>query len=473
MKKNTFILLMLTAILACSASNSTKNKDAVSPFDVSMDVEALDTVTDMGEPQPTKVDESFKVAFLYRGRLGSKFYGRTDLFVMDSKNPQAVNITGDLDWSCQGGCILNPDFNMLGVFIVPDQQNVPTDLNLYLLDKDMKPSAQPVRVIKDVQDAHLAKNVLYFTRKGSCPSDQALKNTYCVYKMDSPLAKSATETELFTFPVSTQDARNSVYSGRFRVTPDGKTLLLLRPTIYSQKVFVWYDGKVLPVGDEVCHAMTTGGACTGSGSEYSDKDPLGISPDRSVVMAALLEDNRDLRLRKINLKTDLSTYSDFYGVNGDFNNNNIKCALRKDWQYTGIDGNLRFTKNGKSVVFIASTDCGDNSQKWWTDIVKIAVDRIGNGKPLTQSDIQRVTDNPQGSSSKATMITDFKFSPSGKYIVFIGTPLFQTDGKTPVSPAGTRHLNDLEVFFIAADGSALPVQATNSPDYMATNIWVK
>lgn len=477
MRKIFYLLLVSTMIWACSTSGSNENGDEAPSFDTSGHDTSGDVMTDTVKQGPTKVDESFRVAFLYMGRLGSHFYGRTDLFVMDSLDPRPVNITGKLSWSCQDGCILSPDFDALGVFIVYNDPKVLPDLKIYALDKDMKPGDRPVRVIKGVNDAHLAQNVLYFTRAGSCPQDQAITNTYCMYKIASPLDKNSKETELFTFPRSTQDAENSVFSGRFRVTSDGKTLLLLRPTIYSQEVFVWRNGKILQVGKEVCHQKTAAGACTGTGSEYSDMDPLGISPDSSVIMAALLEQNRDLRLRKYEMNTDLTTrasiYSDFYGVSGPFTQMKCSNPKRQPWQYTDIKGDLRFTGDAKSVVFIASMNCGDNKEKPWTDIVKIDVDRIGTGKPLTRDSIFRITHNPQHSSSKATKITDFKFSPSGKYIAFIGTPLFQTDGKTPVSSTGTRHLDDREIFFIAADGSTLPVQVTNSLDYMAVSLWVR
>ena len=478
MMKNTITLSILVLLLAgCSSSGTQKDLDVHPNFDVSADMAGDAGFDTAGPLKPTKVDEAFKIAYLYMGRPGTKAFGRTELMVMDSLSGKSINVTGKQAWSCSDGCILSPDFKLLGVYVASNKADVPPDLKVYGLDANLQPSAQPLTTIKGVQAAHFSKDALFFTRKGSCPKDQVIDNTFCMYKMTLPMGQNSKETQLFTFPNTTRDANNSVYTGRFRVTPDG-TLLLLLPTIYSQRVFTWRKGKLLQVGKEICHQINpTSGTCTGTGSEYTDHDPLGLAPDDSVIVAALLEQNRDLRLRKYELNTDLttksSTYSNFFSTPGDFTQ--LKCVekLRKPWQYTEIMGDIRFTRDSKSVAFIAAMPCGDNMEKPWTDIVEVAVDRIGTGKPLTRDSIFRVTHNPKGDTPDATMITNFKFSPSGKYIVFIGTPLFQTDGKTPVSGLGTRHKEDREVFIIAADGSALPIQITNTLDRMAVGLWVK
>ena len=443
-------------------------------FDTSSDTNTDNGDTDATELPITRVDEAFKCAFLYRGRPGSDFLGRTDLFVMDSLNPKPVNVTGDRGWSCQDGCRLGPDFAILGVFLLSNKPDVPPDMNLYSLNKDMRPADSPIRTVKGIQNAHFGKNVLYFTRKGSCPKDPAIANTYCMYSLSLPLDKNTREKQIFTFPGTTQDAKNSQYNGSFRVAPDGKAILLLNPTYSSQEVFIWNNGKLRQMGQDICYVSNDKGQClpTGSDFRYTDMDPMGMAPDGSVIITALVENDRDLRLRKF--ETDPAkpvTYSDFYSVAGSYTNLKCNKKLRQPWQYTDIDGDLHFTKDSKAVVFIASMPC-DNAEKPWTDIVKIDVDRIGNGQPLTRDSIFQITRNPQVNASKATRIKDFTFSPSGKFIAFIGTPLLQTDG-SPVSSTGTRHINDLEIYFISADGSSVPLQVTNSLDYMAVRLWVK
>jgi len=134
-----FLVLLLVLVAVVSCADKGNGTDDRPNFDVSQDQETGDLADDTGGPVPTQVDEAFKVAFLYMGRLGSKYMGRTDLFVMDSKDPNPVNITGDRDWSCADGCVLDPDFKALGVFKAPDNPDDKYLLRIYPLGHSMKP----------------------------------------------------------------------------------------------------------------------------------------------------------------------------------------------------------------------------------------------------------------------------------------------------------------------------------------------
>src|SRR5690606_33633953 len=66
--------------------------------------------------------------------------------------------------------------------------------------------------------------------------------------------------------------------GHFKVSDDGTNLVMLQTTIRSVAVYLWRDGTGLVQLDFICKYGTQGD-CSGTGSEYTDLDPVAISPD--------------------------------------------------------------------------------------------------------------------------------------------------------------------------------------------------
>ena len=466
-----FKIILLSGLILVASCTSQKGEKA-QPDLLGENQEKGDTEEDVGNgPQPTKVDEDFKVAMLYTGRMGYDTAGRTELAVFSVKAPEKVKfLTKGKEWSCQDGCILSKDWNYLGVYHASESFTQGPAIEVFQL-KDMQIQDKSIVTIKNVADAHFGKDGLYYSTKGACAGDPQDANEYCIHLQ--PLKAGAKSKELFTFPPRDDAPDYTSGNGIFSVSDDGKTLILLRPTIYSQKVYLWKAGVLKSVGEEICFQRDANGHCTGTGSAYSSSDPVGLSPDgRTVILGALAMD-KEYRIYKFklgdNFKTLSTTYSSLYVTKGT-SYTQLACDLRGKDQYTSIRPPILFQNNNR-VYFIATADCWPQF-KPWTDITGLNLTRIGTGKPINYKDLYNITHTKPDDGANTIYIKDFAFSPSKKYIVFIGTPTLQTNG-TPIPAESARHTSDFEVYITEADGQHTPIQLTNSLKYEAIGLWVK
>ena len=462
------VLTLFTLLgMACSSGTKHSEPDLVQ--------ETADQQEEETSPQPggpTEVNKDFLIAYLYMGRYGLDKAGRTELIITHAKDPkQQTIVTKGQDWSCQDGCILSKDFGFLGVYGSVEQPNTPPTLTVFKLGKDFK-SLEKIATVEKVEDAHFSSARLFFSTKGSCPQDTQTDSQFCIWSLN--LQKGAKPKALFSFPPPDDALDYANGEGRFSVGADD-VLVLLRPTIYSQKVYLWKEGILKQVGEEVCFQRDAVGRCTGTGSWYSDTDPVALSPDLKYVVFSALALNREVRLYKIklgdNLKTLSMTYSTFYSTAGPYSQ--LACDLRKPWQYIKVLGPMRFDSEGEGVYFIGNANCWSNEGgKEWTNIIKVEAKDIGTGHPLGKAQLYHVTHFPANSGAKTVVVTDFAFSPDEQYIVFVGTPTVQTDG-TPIPDASSRHTSDQEVYIVDSQGKYTPVQVTNSLQYAAVKVWTR
>lgn len=428
-------------------------------------------------PRPVEVTEDFRVVYGYQGRIPGPS-GNThlhDLFVMDPRGiAKQVSLTKTLantGLNCNLGCFVDAKLKALAV--VTEQDGPGTyKVRIARLDKDLSPYFGDFPDITQVRYLRFGKDSLYWSSPQlECQSrTNPPSNCFSINKI--AIENPSLIERLFSFPPPDALA-GSQFQGSFVIGEDGESLVLLNPTNVSQTLYVWSDGRLTRVGLPICAAPDPTGrldrcGTSGTSSQFTDKDPVGLSADRRHLIYALIEGDQELRLYHDDLVFGTRTYSVLLTVPNGYTAN--ACYNMLDWQYKAVLPPIRFTSDGKEVILLGYSDCGQNRDKPWTNLVRIAIDRIGTGKKLTENDLFKITDNPKGAIAACISITSFDLSPSGEYVVFLGTPTLESDGKTPIKDTDVRGRTSAEVYVTRTDGTALPVQLTNSLEFKATSV---
>ncbi len=404
----------------------------------------------------------------YRGRLSSNM-GESELWMIeaDGSSPQALTTLGglkDLDppMSCKHGCFVSPDMKWLAVVAGP-----PTDAG-FTVTLGKIGDAYQVSLLKggDLEglvDFHFAGDRFFYSKKKDCTGGS------CVYGLHViELAENVNEQLAFLdFPIA-RDLEGSTYKGRFNVSPDGSVLVLLRTTIRSVNVYMWKDGLGLVELDFMCKYGTREN-CTGTGSEYSDTDPVAISRDnRHVAFFAFADKWHRIHLYDT---TDpgVSSASVVASVaSGSYIEQACDPGVLQPWQWQRTAGKAYFTNDGSELVFLGETRCGPDGTeppKIATDLRRIKVSTLREGRTLRESDIFNVTKNPVGDVTLNRRIDAFTLTPDGATALFVATPTFDQSGNL-IADGAARQRNDREVFRARLDGTNIQ-QLTNDISFAA------
>jgi hypothetical protein len=468
---NFFIFYFLFFIFFLSCTSSGSKSDATIVEDIPETDAASEEMTDIcGLPDisydgEVVMNENFRILYGYRGRIiGPPPEGNSDkhdLWLMDPSKPkEAINLTQfglkETGYNCNLGCIIDSSIHWIAL-TVSEASEKGFDFILGKFNDKLAVSIVKGEELKEKADYIFDHDVLYYSEQMTCtgnpPSCQ-----YDIYKITfDPMKKE----KILTFP-PIDDLKDSVYKGHLHLGMDGKTLIFLNPTIRSQTVYVFKEGKLIKV-DYICPTIGEGGQCIGAGSYYSDNDPVNLAPDGENIAAFFLEEN-EYRLRLYNLKTDAKKYSVMVAVPKDYAVN--ACYNKKEWQYTQVVDKPVFTPDSQEVIFIGKAQC--YGTKPWTNIIRLKTADIGDGTPLEECEFRKITNNPKEDSAWNINIRSIEISPEGKWIVFTGTPTWQVDGNL-ITAASLRHFNDNEVWMVSIDGGKA-LQLTNNMDFEAKMI---
>ena len=472
--------LVISALGGVTCGSNTVESLDLASLD-SLDATVQETAGDLGPDAPrypVVVDEDFRYLYGYSGRIPGDNLGEFDLFMADPTDDDVTNDVSlteeslsDLSLDCHLGCFLDRQMRWMAVATEAGDAGTYTVKLARFTTKMKLISMDKFGALENVKHLAFAGDFLYFSQPQECEAQGGIPvPCYVIKRLD--LNFPGVIQSLLTMP--TKDliakAQGYQYFGYFTVGEDLETLLFLLPTNVSQSVWVWKNGKLRKVVEDLCAATDPVGNCIGSGTSslYRDNDPAALSPDGKHLVFALVEDNAELRLYRHDLETDQTKYSVLLGVPNDYFTN--ACYNRASWQFTDVGNPLRFMPDGSEVVFIGSHDCGDNSKKPWTNILRLPLERIGSGEKLTESDFRKVTDNPEGHVAKAVSISWFDLSPSGEYTVLVGTPTIEEDGSAFITDSSARHYKDAEIYVTRTDGTALPVQLTNRLEWEAVSV---
>jgi hypothetical protein len=431
-------------------------------------------------------DEDYRILFGYQGRIPGVNDSEHDLFIVkpdrqnpinhDEIGPQALT-TFALDsasdcqlilaedeegkpteygpCSCNFGCVVDRSLQWIAVSV---KKPTATGFTFQLGRFDDQLHVAMVKGIfmKEIVDFKFAGNYLYYTRSSYCDG------AHCQYQFSRVQLEPIGQTEdLFVFPPENDPdwPNHSNYKGHFHVSQDGTTLVILGTTIRSNRIYMWKAGNLHEL-DYICNNIVNDD-CIGAGSEYTDTDPVAISPDNSKIAAFTIAE-KDLRLRVYDTNTLQQKYLNLFSVaSGTYFADVCKQLNSATWEFQNVTGTPRFSADGTSLYFISNTECNQSApnSKAHTNLLMMDIDSVGDGTPFEQSDIVNITNNPRVNAPENIVIDAFDLSPGGKSIIFTGTPQYKlvadpADPKfDPLPEDSSRAYKDSEIWLIGANGA--------------------
>lgn len=431
------------------------------------------TKVDAGAPIVT---EDFWVVYGHRYRLTGADEAKNDLVLTSWQNPGALSNAGLFgigvdprdpkkpapnltalafksagafkDIGCHFGCVLSRDLHYIA--IATGQPGVDgRTFQLATVNDQLQAIVGKFGKIEKVAHLEFAGPYLFYSTPDACTGTG--KCQYAIHRW-GPLGEPDSADTVIVgrmAPDADPDVteQDTTYNGFFRASTDGNTLTFLTTTIRSVKLYAWHVGAegaaAVAKLDYVC-ANPNGDSCVGTGSEYHDDDPIGISADGNTVVYFTIVD-RWLRVRKYELGSDkASVFSDMVEVPSGGGYLQTYCKTLQPWQYGEVKGQPEFSADGSTVYFLGYADCPKGgTQKKWTNIVGLPVARIGS--KLEQKDWVGLTHNQRNDLPKNIVISSFALSPQRQVIVATGTASIGQSG-SPLVDTDQRARLDTELY---------------------------
>ncbi len=416
---------------------------------------------------PSGATEEYGIIFGQRNRIppATDF----DLYMMRPHRAYPVEPLTSLSEeeegvTCALGCDVDKDLKWISVATEQAEGTGGYTIQFGLFNSCLEAKVNKGSKYPDVAHLEFAQDYLYFSQKlPGCTG------TGCQFSVTRVNLNNPAERDIIIPKFPTDDdpdwkGGDSIYGGVFRVSPDANSVVLLSPTIRSQRVFLWTKGTL--------HQLTylcdneQNGKCIGAGSQYDDEDPVAISPDsKSVVLFAVHRSQLTVR-RYSTENPDEESYSSIVStLQAAGSYFEVVCAIREDWQPTRVIGQPAFMPDNKHLVFIGSDDCHADLKKRPTDLYQIDTTWIGDLTPVEESEVVNLTQNPQDDTPANKEIDSFAISPDGKQLIFSATPELGQNYTPFTGSAEARSFSDKELYKMSSCPGSVPEQITNDVAY--------
>lgn len=447
----------------------------------------------LGDCVPSDVlpEDDFRILFGYQGRVTGYNDDEYDLYLLrsDGMNPvepeqpgeQALtefalqnasdcqlvvaedaegNPTQFEPCSCKYGCITDRALDWIAVSIKrPTASGFTFQVGRF--DNQLQVAMVKGVTISDVVDFKFGGDYLYYTRLLQC---EGVHCRYTFYRQ--PLNPVGPLEELFVFPPENDPdwPDHTSYKGHFNVSQNGESLVVLGTTIRSLRLYLWRAG-VLSELDYVC-SLYEAGQCIGAGSEYSDIDPVAISPDGSKV-ATFTAAEKEFRLRVYDTSNLTQKSLLLFSVaEGTWIADACPVVRSMGWAFRTILGDPVFSPDGSSLYFVANNDCdvATTTDRPHTNVLALDLSAVGDGTAFEETDFRNVTRNPDTDGAANVIIDAMDLSPTGKTVVFTGSPRYG-NGEL-LEDDSDRARRDREIWIIGANGGGM-TQLTDDTKYAA------
>lgn len=482
--RNLFNIPVTKAILALSLTTACGT--TVAPEDEGAAGDAVEVIGEVAEPESTIVDENFRIIYGYTTTTGDR---PGEMLVGD---PSAVQgVAGVPAWTsdfrlveqsldaiglnCTWGCRPNRDLTMMAVALDADAGTMGQDMQVVAFGADMTATPLLEQPLTGIRQAWFSDDRLVVSRfQLNCEASTGSPRTcYRFEAIDFSGDAGPFEPEtLFVFPPADLLA-DSMYSGRFRLGADGSSLIIQNPEKESVTLWVFSapDG-LRRVSATICQTTDLNGDCAyqSTAPDVTDDAPVALSADGRTLLLAHVADNRELRLARIDTATKDMTWTSLVRTTKDYQLN--ACYnLPAVWKYTRIQKPLKISGDGNELVFVAASECDIDIGKSWTNILAVPIAAIGATEKVDASFFRLITDFPAEPVPACISILDdcLDISESGRFVVFAGTPLQDSTGRTILDDS-PQHYTDREVFVTAFDGLHAPVQVSGNVSYRASSV---
>ncbi len=250
-------------------------------------------------PTPEACDDTSKDDFLavfgYKSLLPPGIPakdGEFDVWMMHPKQKyqpsRLTKFSKDIEGkTCEYGCLVDDSLSYIAVNGQPPDENG-FDFQMGIFNDCLSVSLNKGLILKDNAHFEFSQNYIYYSKRKDCAGASC---QYAIWRMN--VTKPAENDLLIPlFPPDDDPdwiGGHSTYKGNFKVSPDGNSIVLLSPTIRSQRIYLWTKGTLHEV-NYLCENFQND-QCIGTGSEYSDRDPIAISPDSKWVVSFSVTDN--------------------------------------------------------------------------------------------------------------------------------------------------------------------------------------
>ncbi len=493
-------ILGLSVLLAfaCSSSSDPNLLDDLQYLTDLWGEETGGPTVDVTRPEPDLLTpdgpfpEDFIVSFVYKGIVPNENTDKSDLYIVDSngENPMADGVKAPLalttfaidpgacqlilekkpdgtplttaPCSCNLGCTVDDTLTWIVVTVEKPSANG-FAFQIGKFNADLQVQMVKGAMFKNIVDLAFTGGYLYFSQVKYC---QETGCQYLVYRYDLENIPEP-QSQFLIPPADDPDLLDgqTTTDGHFVASADGQTLAFLSPTIRSSRLYVWRKGQLKEL-DYLCPGGMQGDHCTGSGSNFSDLDPMALSHDgKKLAWFKKGPDGLELRfydtdvgtLRKLTL---MDTTGKDYGVES--------CAQidGNDWKFNAV-AQPEFTGNDDGLLFIASSNC-DAQTRPYTDVVRLPVSTIETGY-LQQHTLKNLTNNPRKDGIENTIILTYDLSPDGGNIIYAASPMTDNQGKA--LSTSSANANKARELWIANLTGSQKRQITYNSKYSVT--WLK
>lgn len=443
----------------------------------------LDVIPDTATPDPTTVDEDFRIIYGYTSvtatRPGEILIGMPNPEVSSNTPSWAADFRladtlTSIGLDCTIGCWPARDMRLMAVATGTDSTTMGLNLQLVSFDADLNATPLLQTPVTGVRQARLSGHMLTISRFQ--PDCEALTgNPRTCFKFErldfSEPTNGLMTSELFVFPPADLLA-DSMYTGDFRLGSDGHSLII--QNVQKDSVAFWiYDENdgLRQVGAPVCQAVdeVSGGCRYDSNSpDLNDDLPVALTKDGRYLLFAHVYINRELRLVKLDVETNEMTWTTLLHTPSAFTAN--ACYnLKPSWRFTRIQQPMLIPGDGNELLFVAASECDLSLGKSLTDIIALPIEAIGAADWNTR--LRNLTRFPARPVPGCVSILPdtLDVSDSGSYVVFGGTPALDSDGR-PIMDESPQHFTDREVWVTDIDGAHAPVQITGNVNFKVSSV---
>lgn len=412
-------LALLSCLAACGGSAS-ENADT----SVTADTTVFSDTADDSEVQapPPIGTESFTAAWLATDRYSTD---APALFSITHQGGQVNNWTNILD--CTNGCVPSPT---LDAVLQVDSQTVDgASVTLVQVSPSLVLGGKTTLSTGALNWRFDGGFLYLFEKQGS---------TFNLFRISTATPQSTAQlTAIAAFKPSNADS----YRGGF-VVRKGQVVVLYA-TIGGAEL---HHLDTTKNGATFQKIASLGEGQGGTGSQYSESDPLAIAPDGSKLVYFVSADNKvSAWVRSLTGGNPLGpitfTPKQLYGCN----------AASSTGNYIRPVGTPAFSPDGKTIYFLVSSKdnlavteaCKDYKTASSTTVIRPETDILRIDTSLAASTLKNLTQNPKLDDESNMVLDDFVLGPQGKTLVLIGSP---------ANAGNNRSRSDREIWRLNVDG---------------------